>query len=62
MKRNRFPVCAKCGSEDVVLDATAVWCQPTQQWVLLSLCDNATCEDCGECKLVWYGEELANGS
>jgi hypothetical protein len=45
-------VCSNCGSEDVRRDADASWNEETQEWELLCVYDNATCEDCeGETSL-----------
>lgn len=49
------PVCACCGSDDVVLDATAAWDIDAQEWVLNSTFDDAYCNTCEteDCKLNW---------
>jgi DNA-directed RNA polymerase subunit RPC12/RpoP len=46
MKRITYK-CKHCGSHDVRRDADAVWNEITQEWELVSVYDNATCEDCG---------------
>ena len=51
--------CKYCGSEYVKRDADAMWNVDTQEWELVSVYDNATCEDCGgETSLI--EEEIAN--
>jgi predicted RNA-binding Zn-ribbon protein involved in translation (DUF1610 family) len=40
--------CKKCGSTDVVRDATAKWDVKKQQWVICGIQDMAYCNDCGE--------------
>jgi hypothetical protein len=43
-------VCERCGSENVKVDAWAVWDMNAQQWELGETYDNAHCDDCdGEC-------------
>jgi hypothetical protein len=51
MNKKRFKqVCETCGSENVKVDAWAVWDTDTQQWELQSTYDHAYCDDCaGEC-------------
>lgn len=39
-------VCKYCGSEDVWLDAIAIWDSIESKWVLSSTQDYAHCEDC----------------
>lgn len=42
------PTCARCGSDNVVCDAHAIWDSITEQWVLDSIDDDdVTCGDCG---------------
>lgn len=41
-------VCDKCGSEDVLRDATAAWNEATQDWELAGVQDQGYCE--GECE------------
>src|SRR3990167_2470355 len=42
------PVCATCGSDDVKVDAYAVWDHVTQEWLLATTFDKgAVCEVCG---------------
>lgn len=46
-------LCKECGSTNVRRDAEAVWNVEKQDWELVAIYDNATCEDCkGECTLV----------
>ena len=40
------PVCDKCGSDDLVKDAAAVWDRETQAWSLASTYDATTCQVC----------------
>jgi hypothetical protein len=48
------PVCAVCGSENVVADAWAEWDVEKQDWELRSTFDDKFCEDCeGECSVDW---------
>jgi uncharacterized protein DUF3768 len=42
-----YPVCAACGSRDVVRDAWAEWDIEAQDWSLRSLFDTYSCEGCG---------------
>lgn len=39
--------CAYCGSLSVRRDADAEWDEGRQEWVLVAVYDQATCEDCG---------------
>jgi len=44
--------CTHCGSDDILIDAWAVWDVETQQAVLHSTYDNWYCESCeGECNV-----------
>lgn len=44
--------CATCGSDNVVRDAWAEWCEVTQQWDLQNVFDYAWCIDCdGEARV-----------
>ena len=48
------PVCAECGSTDIVVDAFAEWSVESQAWVLHSTYDYTHCNDCdGECRVEW---------
>lgn len=38
--------CAKCGSENVMRDAYAVWNFDTQDWELGAVFDQGYCDDC----------------
>lgn len=40
------PVCGLCGSEDVRIDATAVWHYDDQQWVVKDTRNGAHCYKC----------------
>lgn len=40
-------LCPECGSTEIVKDATAAWDQEARQWVLLSVNDFETCQNCG---------------
>ena len=37
------PLCARCGSEDLCVDAYAAWDNDAQDWVLQSCYDNTVC-------------------
>ena len=41
-------VCENCGSPDIWVDATAVWCVTFQTWVLDKVFDHTECNECGE--------------
>ncbi|WP_294537682.1 hypothetical protein [uncultured Rhodoblastus sp.] len=41
------PICPNCGSADISRDATARWCDETQDWTLSGTFDDMTCDDCG---------------
>ena len=46
------PVCSYCGSNEVDRDACAAWNIETQQWEMVTVYDNADCEQCqGETSL-----------
>ena len=48
------PVCSRCGSDAVLLDAYAEWDMEKQDWVLQNVFQDAICEDCeGEASLDW---------
>ena len=52
-RKKKFFVCSTCGSDDVRLDAYAVWDVDEQQWVLSHTFGQAFCEACdGETSLV----------
>lgn len=40
-------ICERCGSDDVVKDAYAVWDEKRQEWSLTSVFDAVTCLECG---------------
>lgn len=40
-------VCKHCGSEEVYKDASVGWDIEKQEWVLITVFDNADCENCG---------------
>ena len=46
-------VCPECGSDSVIMDASAEWCASEQQWVLASTHEGAACGECG-----WTGDQL----
>ena len=39
-------VCENCGSENVMIDAYAAWCEEQQKWELHSVYDHGFCDDC----------------
>ena len=43
----RIPVCPKCGSDNVVADATARWNSENQQWEVSSVFEQGGCDECG---------------
>ena len=45
--KKRTVVCVKCGSDDVRLDAFAMWDKEKQEWVLDSVYDTSWCNSCG---------------
>lgn len=42
-----IPVCPKCGSDNVVADATARWSSKQQQWKVSSVFEKGGCDECG---------------
>lgn len=46
MKEKIKYTCPYCGSDNIVLDATAVWHIETQEWILCDTFDEFTCNDC----------------
>ena len=45
-------VCRHCGSDNVTNTAEAGWDTEAQRWILLTLYDDATCNDCdGETRI-----------
>lgn len=60
-KQPTKPVCAACGSDDVLGDAYVAWNVDGQAWEVSAVFDNgAVCNACdGECSLKWIeaGEE-----
>lgn len=45
-------VCGKCGGENVMCDAWAVWNTDSQEWELGAMFDYGHCDDCdGETKI-----------
>jgi hypothetical protein len=53
-----YPICGRCGSEDVVRDAWAVWNPATGLWELQQVFDHAVCETCEETtEFVWKKRE-----
>lgn len=56
------PVCATCGSQDVVVDAWASWNPATAMWELEDCSDAAFCKACnGKTKLRWTGAGIEPG-
>ena len=51
----QIPVCSHCGSENVKVDAYAVWDAETQQWEVSETFDKgAYCQECdGETRVDW---------
>lgn len=45
---NKKLICPYCKSENIVCDACAEWNIEKQEWVLLAVYDEMTCNDCGE--------------
>ncbi len=39
--------CATCNSQDVRRDASVEWNTELQMWEIVTVYDNADCEDCG---------------
>lgn len=39
--------CSTCGSEDVRRDASVAWNAELQTWEIVTVFDNADCEECG---------------
>ena len=40
-------VCRRCKSDNILVDAYAQWDVATQNYVITTVFDNATCVDCG---------------
>jgi len=60
--RNRnHPVCAVCGSDDILFDAYVQWDRGLQDWSVTMVTDDGhVCENCGhEVKVKWTGDEEA---
>jgi hypothetical protein len=49
------PVCAACGSDDIICHATAQWSNEAQEWQLANTFNQpAHCNTCkSDCNLVW---------
>jgi len=48
------PVCSRCGSNAVLVDAYAEWDRDAQNWTLQNTFQQAVCEACGgETSLEW---------
>ncbi|WP_156908562.1 hypothetical protein [Bradyrhizobium murdochi] len=49
------PVCAACGSDDIICHATAQWSNEAQEWQLANTFNQpARCNTCHtDCNLVW---------
>lgn len=45
--KTQLLVCPKCGSEDVIADASAAWSRVEQCYELICTHDNHTCQACG---------------
>ena len=46
-------ICRRCGSDDVLRDAYAVWSVEDQEWVLHDTYDHAYCNNCeGDTSLI----------
>jgi predicted RNA-binding Zn-ribbon protein involved in translation (DUF1610 family) len=41
-------LCPYCGSENIVRDAYAEWDSEANEWVLRSVYDDMSCDDCGK--------------
>jgi hypothetical protein len=53
-----YPVCEKCGSEDVTLDTIGKWDMTEQIWKTVGALDNSDCNNCGEeVNLIWKRKE-----
>lgn len=63
MSNKEKPVCATCGSENVVADAWAEWDFEKQEWVLQTSFDDKFCHDCEtSCKVNWIEVPDAPGN
>ena len=50
--RPKRMACSTCGSTDVRRNADCAWSEELQQWEVVALFDDATCEACGgECSI-----------
>ena len=51
----KYPVCAKCGSDDVQFDARAIWDTDNQRFEVGPVFDDGhVCEPCGkETEITW---------
>ena len=47
MAKMTKPVCPECGSDGITRDACARWSVEAQDWVLSSVYDDMTCDECG---------------
>ncbi len=49
------PACARCGSDDIISQATAQWSNEKQEWELANtFAQPAHCNNCnGPCEIVW---------
>lgn len=50
---NSYPICAACGSRDVLRDAFASWDKVRNQWELHSTYDYMICGDCESENIQW---------
>ena len=48
MQKQYTKNCPYCGSDHVLVDAYAKWHVETQQWIIHSMYDDASCNDCGK--------------
>jgi hypothetical protein len=59
MAEQKKATCEECGSEEVALDAWAVWNVAEQKWELGATFDFAHCDTCdGETRIKWVTEEI----
>ncbi|WP_253913417.1 DUF3768 domain-containing protein [Pseudoruegeria sp. HB172150] len=52
-----YPICASCGDQRVMRDASAIWSLGSRGWVLGPTFDSFVCERCGRCNLNWLVDE-----
>jgi hypothetical protein len=52
-------VCSRCGSKDLRRNADCAWNVEKQEWEVVALFDDMTCEECGcECGCKAIDEEI----